>query len=216
MKVPGAYYNKVRPSAHLNYSSVNPIQEITPIHDHDRNEDLIQPVNKKQMFEEPNEAVLVHSNIDIVISKLEQSFHQIAHIKDLAQKVAEQTNALCATSSVDAVQAVDHRKRLAAVVTEMKQLSEQTKQIATEMQNVVTASHVLMQEINANIQPTKGHTGQQQTQKEEATRIYTEMEQMISATEKHLLGIKQINVQKFVQTEQPTQINDHLPKEENK
>lgn len=110
--------------------------------------------SKKVVDEALNDINEVGHVYDIIVEKVSQLDQDIQHTQDVVmiiKEIAEQTNLLALNASIEAARAGEHGKGFSVVATEVRKLSEHTKeqiiQIAASMESLRGVSNQVTQQI---------------------------------------------------------------------
>lgn len=102
-------------------------------HAEEGGDSVVNIVNKMQVIQD----LVVESN-NIIHSLTERS-KQVDSILKIITGIAEQTNLLSLNASIEAARAGEHGKGFAVVANEVKKLAEQSRESATDIQDIINA-----------------------------------------------------------------------------
>lgn len=120
------------------------------------------------------------------VNKLNEEIEQTKNVVNIIREIAEQTNLLALNASIEAARAGEHGKGFSVVASEVRKLSEHTKeqiiQITSNMESLQQVSYQVTQQIHQTGELVEHSTNSAESADEALNKIVTTMQKINDAT----------------------------------
>lgn len=119
------------------------------------------------------------SEVNHAFKGLAERFQEVRAITGTIQQISSQTNLLSLNASIEAARAGEHGKGFAVVASEIRNLSAQTAQASSQINDII---QLVMQEVQVTERAIDGSTERLSTQEEQVRKSGTSILSMIQTT----------------------------------